>query len=487
MSSLKSKLLYQLTVSFFYCAIPVIVFPYISRVLGPGNIGKVNFIDYISQFFILFASFGIPFYGAREVAKARNNKENLVSITSELLVIHIIFTVISLLLFGSLIFLKHSQFNDRTLVILAMINLITSSVGLEWFIVGLENFKFLARRSFIVKIATTVSIFIFIRRSSDYTTYYAILVGGNFILLLIDASYALAKARPLLNKELKIKRHLKSLSVFLLTAVTLSVYNFFDATILGFLAGTLAVGFYTTPLKIIRLSQNFIHDLSGVLLPRVSYLIDTGNKIEAQQLLNKSLQYVLTITLPLSFFIFLCSKEIILVLGGQKFFNSIDVLKMLSILPLIMGLGNIFFIQVLLPFHKEKIIFFGVLVGCVVSITSNIVLCPLYAEQGAAISCIAAESVVTLFLGWHATKQIELLVDLKLLAAIVVNCLLFIPIIFFARKISGANLSVLLGSGVTSFLTYVLVQLLIFKNQTIAEMIRFFKDSLKKKSISARA
>ena len=227
MSSLKSKLLYQLSLSFFYCLIPIIVFPYISRVLGPGNVGKINFIDYIAQFFILFASFGIPLYGAREVAKARNKKEDLSRITSELVVIHLIFTSISLLIFGMLIIFKQKQFSDNGLVVLSAINLLSSCVSLEWFITGLEDFKFLAKRSFLIKILSVAFIFIFIRRSSDYILYYTILTGSNVLLLAIDAVYVLRKGNPFINGHLEIRKHLRSLSVFFLTTITLSIYTFF--------------------------------------------------------------------------------------------------------------------------------------------------------------------------------------------------------------------------------------------------------------------
>ena len=59
--------------------------------LGPDNIGKINFIDYTAQFFILFASFGMPLYAVREVSKLRNQNEDLKKLTSELVTLHFIF------------------------------------------------------------------------------------------------------------------------------------------------------------------------------------------------------------------------------------------------------------------------------------------------------------------------------------------------------------------------------------------------------------
>lgn len=71
--------------NFFYSAIlttsnyifPLIVFPYISRVLGVNNIGICNFIDSIINYFVLFSMMGINILGIREVAQNKNNKEKL--------------------------------------------------------------------------------------------------------------------------------------------------------------------------------------------------------------------------------------------------------------------------------------------------------------------------------------------------------------------------------------------------------------------------
>jgi O-antigen/teichoic acid export membrane protein len=479
-SSIKPKFFYLLAVSFLYSAAPLIIFPYISRVLGPANIGRINFIDYASQFFILFASFGIPYYGVREIARARNNKALLSRVTSELVLLHAYITVISLVLFSGLVFFQHNEFSERGLIVLALINIASSAFGLEWMIHGLEDFSFLARRSFLVKILSLVAIFIFVRQHTDYVLYYFILIAGNLAVLLTDLGYVLRK-KITLEKNLQLKRHLRPLFLFFLTTVTLSIYTFFDTVILGLIAGSVAVGFYTTSLKIIRLAHNLISDLGGVLLPRISFLIESGENEEIERIMNKSLQYVLTITIPLGLFFYLAAPEIILVLGGKQFYGSIPVLQLLSVLPLIIGLTNIFFMQILLPFGKERIMLTGVLIGCVVSITSNLLLCPVFAEKGAAISCLAAEAVVCIFLGIAASRQVRLIIPSKLLGGIVLSGLFFIPVVSLVRHQFNNALMGLLVSGLLCLLLFMGLQLYLFQNRIIGEVVAFLgRKALKK-------
>lgn len=54
---------------------PVITFPYVSRILGVGEIGKYNFSNSFIQYFILIAGLGIATYAVREGAKFRGDRQ----------------------------------------------------------------------------------------------------------------------------------------------------------------------------------------------------------------------------------------------------------------------------------------------------------------------------------------------------------------------------------------------------------------------------
>ena len=60
---------------------PLITFPYVSRILGVENVGKVNFSSSIVSYFTLIAAFGVSTYAIREGAKIRDNKKKFVDYT----------------------------------------------------------------------------------------------------------------------------------------------------------------------------------------------------------------------------------------------------------------------------------------------------------------------------------------------------------------------------------------------------------------------
>jgi O-antigen/teichoic acid export membrane protein len=81
---------------------PLITFPYASRVLGVNGIGRVDYANSISNYFVLFAELGITTYAVREGAKIRENKEQLNQLCSEIVIIY--FDCCCLYRIGSVLF-----------------------------------------------------------------------------------------------------------------------------------------------------------------------------------------------------------------------------------------------------------------------------------------------------------------------------------------------------------------------------------------------
>ncbi len=72
---------------------PIITFPYVSRVLSVGEIGKYNFSNSFIQYFILIAGLGIATYSVREGAKFRGDRQRLSEFASQVFSINIISTI----------------------------------------------------------------------------------------------------------------------------------------------------------------------------------------------------------------------------------------------------------------------------------------------------------------------------------------------------------------------------------------------------------
>ena len=77
---------------------PLITYPYISRILGVENLGKINYTASIVGYFSLIAALGISTYAIREGGRIRSNSEKLSRLGNQIFTINILSTVVSYLL-----------------------------------------------------------------------------------------------------------------------------------------------------------------------------------------------------------------------------------------------------------------------------------------------------------------------------------------------------------------------------------------------------
>jgi PST family polysaccharide transporter len=69
---------------------PLIILPYVVRVLGPENYGLVQFAAAFNLYFVLLCDYGFNLSGTRAVSVNRNDENKLSQIFSSILIIKVI-------------------------------------------------------------------------------------------------------------------------------------------------------------------------------------------------------------------------------------------------------------------------------------------------------------------------------------------------------------------------------------------------------------
>src|SRR5881394_1975868 len=95
LTDLKNKFIYQLLVSATQLLMPLLTYPYITRVLGPANLGKINYVDFVAQAFAIFAAFGIPFYATREISMVRDDPGKRSILVTEMALLSLFFSILA--------------------------------------------------------------------------------------------------------------------------------------------------------------------------------------------------------------------------------------------------------------------------------------------------------------------------------------------------------------------------------------------------------
>lgn len=457
---------------------PLITFPYISRVLQPAGVGKVNFASSVVYYFSMFAMLGVPTYGIRACAKVRDDKEQLSRTVHEIFIINLLMGMVTYIVYFLLVAIVPKLQAEKTLYYIMSMVIFLNVVGVEWLYKGLEQYTYITIRSILFKVLGLVLMFGLVKKSEDYVFYGAITVisgvGSNILNF-----FKLHKHIYLYPVgAYHIERHIKAIAVFFLMSVATTIYTNLDTIMLGFITNDTEVGYYTAAIKIKNILVSFVTALSTVLLPRVSYYIEHGMKEKFYKLTQKALNFIFLSALPLVVYFIVFAKESIILLSGIEFSGAILPMQIITPSILFIGLTNVLGIQVLVPLGQEKKVFYSVLVGAIIDLIINIVCIPPFVSSGASVGTVVAEFFVLLVQIWFLKEQIPLVFgDVQLKKIITgISCGLFG--VYWIKYLQIPEFFVLIASGGLFFIIYGLI-LVFTKEKFVCSIIFELKQKRK--------
>ena len=154
--SVKKNIALSTAYQILVLAVPFITTPYVSRVLGAEGVGVYSFTNSIASYFTMIAALGTMSYGAREIARARDDRQQLSRLFWEIETLAIISTSASIALWT--IWILFAPEYNLIYLILTM-TLLGSMTDISWFFTGLEQFKYIVIRNSLVKIVGVVLLF----------------------------------------------------------------------------------------------------------------------------------------------------------------------------------------------------------------------------------------------------------------------------------------------------------------------------------------
>ena len=422
---------------------PIITFPYASRVLLPSGIGRINFVNSIIDYFVLFAGLGITAYAIRESSKVKNDKILFSKFATEIIIINLFTTIISYtLLFLTLIF--SSKLKDyKILLLLGSSKILLTTFGLEWVYKTQEEFKYIAKRTFIFQIISISFLFIFIHSPEDINFYMIFTVLSSAGANICNIIYARKFIRINFKIKLEIKKHIKPVLILFASDIATSVFTILDTTMLGFIKSDSEVGYYSAAMKISKMLILTLSAIIGVLLPRLSYLLE-NDKIKYNSLLNKGSNILQAISIPIVFGLVILAKPLIILFCGKNYISSIFCMQILSPLVFIILFNSFFSDLVFLTHKKDLYIVYPVICAAIINFIMNLVLIPKYSITGAAIASVTAELIILLIKVILTKKIISNNIKLifsKLYQYIVSSIIMSILIKFILLKLPENNIS----------------------------------------------
>lgn len=352
-TSIKKNIIFKFLLNLFNIIIPIIIGPYVYRVLGAELNGNISFADSIYQYFFIFASFGIYQYGLREISRVRDDKEKLQQTFTSLFTITLVTNIISTI--GYLIFVttRYSGQAVYSACLITTFNLVSNTFYTEWVNEAMENYDFITIKTIIVRAIYTILLLVMVKSADNYIQYLILLVAANFFNNFLSFIYVKRKIKFNFH-GLTIVRHIKPMLLVVILSNSNVLYTQLDKFMLGEVKGMTEVSFYTLSQKVMTIISTLMLTVIHVTIPRLSNYLAKDDDDKYMVLLDKITNLYFIFVYPAAIGMFLLANEIVSLYGGAEFINTGSVLMAFSIYMISLSYEGILSNQVMYIKGKEK-------------------------------------------------------------------------------------------------------------------------------------
>jgi len=376
--------------------IPLLVMPYLTRALGPAKFGLITFAQVFISYFTLVVNYGFDYTVTRSVAAHRNDAAKLSSIFCQVLYAKLLLFAVSTVVLICL--LQIPRFGQLSVLLLTthLIN-----IGFifypSWFFQGMQDLKIIAILSFLIKLLYAILIVVFIHNDQDF------LLNNLFLSISQIAISAISVYIAVKRYDIKMCRPDKSamLSIladgrfFFFSTLVVNFYTYTNTFLLGLFSTQEETAYFNVVYRIIFAIQGLLLvPFNLAFFPVISSSFSNNMFSESNKKLMRAAALILLATFLCGVVLYFAAPDIILLLFGNKFLNSVNLLRFLAFIPMLMGLVNVFGFNGLMSLHQDKTFLAITFIGGTFSIILNIILIPRLKSFGVAGVWIATELLI---------------------------------------------------------------------------------------------
>lgn len=376
---------------------PVLVLPYLIKVIGAEGFGIYSFALSVCQYLILIVDFGFNLSATKQIAIHKGDKEAVSKIFSDTVYAKFFLMLASLII--AFILSLIPEFEIYRKAIFAMFGMVIGHTLLYVFLFqGLDEIRWVSFFTAIAKFTVLPLTFIFVKGPEDL--YTAVFLQGfvSFVaaiisLVMIGTKKWVHLVRFTFNGMWDAIKD--AFPIFLSNAAT-SIYTVCFVLILGYFATADVVGQYSASERIMRVLILFIFaPIMQVFYPKISRLAKT-DKIESKKLYKKILFSVIGLMTLIGIGMFTLSY-VIVSLAGDDYMGTESIMRILCIAPLFIGTGGVvgqIYILALSDNKYKKYFTKTYIMAAIVAIVSIFIFIPILQAQGAAIALLITEIFV---------------------------------------------------------------------------------------------
>ena len=304
---------------------PFLILPILTRRLSVETYGSLTFIKTVMNFLQIFLDFGFMLSATKEIAKIKNDTNQIQQIMADTLLARLLLGGIGFLLVVILSFFFPILGHNFLFTITSYLTVFLSIFLFDFLFRGLEIIHVMAIRFIIMKTISFLLTIFFVRQDHQIILIPLFDILSSVIAIILVAFELQKRNFRLIRPKLKSSIYsLKISLIYFLSDVSATAFNAISTIIIGLVFSSTEVALFGVSIQIIGAIQALLGQLSSGIYP-----------IMVRQKSRKFIQQIFQKTIPL---VFLFTGLIIIllplalqVLAGDKYAAAHPIIQILAI------------------------------------------------------------------------------------------------------------------------------------------------------------
>ena len=336
--------------------LPLIILPYLFRVIGPAKFGLIAFAQAFVQYFMILTDYGFNITATKEISLCSHDPGEIRKVFSVVMTTKFILTFSCFFILCAIVYFIPRFRSDWPVYLLSFGAVLGNTLFPIWFFQGIEKMKHITYLNLIGGFFTVISILLLVREAGDYL-WVPFIMSCSFIITGLLAQRVIFKKFGISFKlpgYKNVRQQLKAGWDIFISNVAISAYTVTRIFVVGLLTNTTITGFYAIAEKIAYAAQTFpLLSLSQAIFPRLSKIFKR-NKTLAFDIMHQIQQITVSFVSVCLLAIFIFAPAIVKLFCGGDYYQSVISLRLLLV-AVFFVCANIFRVQFLLVCGKTQV------------------------------------------------------------------------------------------------------------------------------------
>lgn len=302
---------------------PILTLPYLTRILSTDSYGLVTYVRALIIYVQLIIDFGFLLSSTKSIVFAAGDKKKIGQVLGDTLAEKIILAICAVILFVIAVVLIPILNQNKIFSLFYLFSALVTIFMFDFMFRGLEKMHLIAIPYIISKSITTFLTFVIIHGDNQILLLPILEIIGNVIAVIISLYFVKRlEIRISFSSFNKLIKDLKESFVYFISNFATTVFGALTIVISGFYLSMSNIAIWGICMQILSAAKALYNPITNSLYPHMLR--------EKDMRIIKKINIVMIIPMLIGSIIVIFASEIVmLIIGGDKYLDSSNVLRYL--------------------------------------------------------------------------------------------------------------------------------------------------------------